>query len=526
MCRQGGLLGAALAVAFLFALAPLTSVHADGQGGPARGLSAFPAAPIEEDPELPCLPTDVFCNVGEGFDWLGGEVGEAIGDLWIACMTALWEAGLWLLALAFSVIDAFTTPDLSADGPMGEVYPFTFAIGAAVAVLMALIQVGAAAFRRDGQSLGRLAIGVVQFGLVWVGYIGLAALLVTGVSGLTNGLLDGLLDIDNFAQFDVSLGIEREITDGTLATVLGLSSLCLLFPASAAYLLLMLVRAAALMILAATSAIVAGGLFAETSRAWFWKSLRWFIAALLMSPLAVLVLGIGVNITEGVVAGRGDDDAAAVGMAVVGCLLILVGAICPLILFRLLAFVDPGTMTGLAMRQSLMASGGVLGLLGGAGSSVRGGSRDGSGAGTGASTRVSGGRAQGESTAEGSTQGRFGGAIRAFATGSAAAGQIAGTAAAVGSDVLIGAGVGHQALFLGPPGSGPIVATRRVRAGSSGAQPPPSLGGPGAAPGPIRTPTRPMPQTGGGAAALPRSSAWKADAVGTAHSSGEGGLPA
>ena len=53
--------------------------------------------------------------------WLGDAASAAVADVWKAAMIALWSAGLWLLTLAFQIIDAFTTPDLSADGPMGAV---------------------------------------------------------------------------------------------------------------------------------------------------------------------------------------------------------------------------------------------------------------------------------------------------------------------------------------------------------------------------------------------------------------------
>lgn len=425
--------------------------------GPASAGPTVWAFPAPEEPTagdaLTCLPTNPFCAVGE----LAGEV---VTDVWISAMTSLWEAGLWVLGLAFSVIDALTTPDLSADGPLGQVYPVTFGIGAGVAALMAMVQLGAAAVRRDGQTLGRVLIGLAQFGLVWAGYVGVAALLVTGVGGLTTGLLRGLLEIDTLAAFDSSLSVERDLVDGTVATVLGMSSIFLLFPAAAGYLLLMLVREAALMLLAATSAISAGGLLAETSRAWFWKSLRWFIAALLISPMAVLILGIGVTITEGVVSGDGDTSTeAAIGMAVIGCLLILIGAVCPLILFRLLAFVDPGTSSGTAMRQSLAASGGVLGVL--QGGQARAGAVSGGVPASGVAALVSGGRSQGESAADSATGGRFAGAVRALAAGSAQAGQLAAGAASAASDLLSGAGVGHQAPYYGQSAPGRVAIRRR-----------------------------------------------------------------
>ncbi|WP_241037779.1 hypothetical protein [Blastococcus litoris] len=423
---------------------------------------AFPVTPAADDGSLPCLPINPFCVIGEA-------AGAVVADVWVSAMLSLWEAGLWLLGLAFSVIDALATPDLSAGGPLAGVYPVTFGIGATVAALMALVQLGVAAVRRDGETLGRLLIGLLQFGLVWAGYVGVAALLVTGVSGLTTGLLRSLLDIDTMAAFEPSISVSRDLVDGTVATVLGVSSIFLLVPASVGYLLLMLVREAALIVLAATSAISAGGLLAQSSSAWFWRSLRWFLAALLVSPVAVLVLGVGVTITEGIVAGAEETSTeAAVGMAVVGCLLILLGAICPLALFRLLAFVDPGTSSGAALRSSLVASGGVTGALGnlGGGRGRAAGAAavaaSGGVAATGAAAQLAGDRAQGESTADGATSGRFAGALHALTTGTSAAGRLAAGVAASAADVLSGAGIGHTAPYYGQSMRG------RVTAGSTG----------------------------------------------------------
>jgi type IV secretion system protein TrbL len=430
----------------VLALAGLLAAAAPASADPT--VLAFPAEPAVGG-SLPCLPTNPFCVIGEA-------AGAVVADVWTSAMLSLWEAGLWLLGLAFSVIDALTTPDLSADGPLAAVYPVTFGIGATVAALMALVQLGSAAVRRDGQTLGRVLIGLVQFGLVWAGYIGVAALLVTGVSGLTSGLLRSLLDIDTLADFDPSINVGRDLVDGTVATVLGVSSIFLLVPASVGYLLLMLIREAALIVLVATSAISAGGLLAQSSSSWFWRSLRWFLAALLVSPVAVLVLGVGVTITEGLITGAEETSTeAAVGMAVVGCLLILLGALCPLALFRLLAFVDPGTSSGAALRQSLASSGGVLGALekrgGGrsAGAAAAVGAASGGVAASGAAAQLAGDGAQGESTADAATRNRFAGALHALTVGSTQAGRLAAGAAASAADVLSGAGIGHTAPYYG-----------------------------------------------------------------------------
>ena len=68
--------------------------------------------------------------------WLGKGAAAVATDAWKGAMTALWSAGLWILQLAFKIIDAFTTPDLSANGPLADVLPYTFAIGAMIAALV------------------------------------------------------------------------------------------------------------------------------------------------------------------------------------------------------------------------------------------------------------------------------------------------------------------------------------------------------------------------------------------------------
>jgi type IV secretion system protein TrbL len=122
--------------------------------------------------------------------WLGDAASAAVGDVWLSAMTGLWSAALWLLKLAFQIIDAFTTPDLSASGPMGSVLPTTLWLGATLAVIMMFVQLTVALIRRDGESMGRVLIGIAQFGFVWVAYLGLAAGFVAAAAGLEHGILN------------------------------------------------------------------------------------------------------------------------------------------------------------------------------------------------------------------------------------------------------------------------------------------------------------------------------------------------
>lgn len=474
--------------------------------------------------QLPCPKGQEVLAISWGhlnpLKWLGAGAAAVATDAWKGAMTALWSAGLWVLGLAFQIIDAFTTPDLSANGPLAEVLPYTFAIGAMIATLMAFVQIGIALYQRDGKSLARVMVGVVQFGAVWIGYLAIAATLVTATAGLTKGLLQGLLHVDAFSGFSNSGSWPRQVDNTVVATVLGLCTVFLIFPAAIGYVLIMLVREAALMLLTATSPISAGGLLSEGTKSWFWKSMRWFLASLMIAPLAALVLGIGVKITQGTLDGHGDKTAAAVGMAVIGGILILIGAICPLILFRMLAFVDPGTSSGAAMRQSLAANGGMAGLLGG----KSGGSESGSSAtaGSGAATKQDGqGRSQGESSADSATQSRFssmmGGAGQVMQKGANALNSVGSKAASIGADVLGSAGVGHQAPYFGQgdissggSGAGQSVPGNGSSGGGDGQNPDPSGGGGGGGGG-SEPPTPPMPHLpmpptpggGGGAPSVP-----------------------
>lgn len=390
---------------------------------------------------------------------LGNAAAVAVTEGWQAFMTGLWGGGLWLTGFVFKIVDAFTSPDLSEGGVMRDIFPFTFGVGAGLALVLGFVQVGVAAWRRDGKGLARLMVGLGQFMLAWGGMLGVGAGLTVGTAGLTQGMLQVALGSPSFGSANLLKPWDPRLAiDAATATVLGVLGIFLIFSAIG-YLMVMLVRSGALMVIQATSPISAAGLLSEGTRSWFWKSLRWFLAALMIGPLAALVLGIGKKLTDGVLSGAGESTQAAVGTAVVGTVLVLLSAFCPLILFRLLAFVDPGTSSGASFRASLDAAGGLDGLLSGQGQQ----SDSGSGA---ATAQASDGSSQGEADAGTATQGRLATAMTGLGGGAgagAALGPAAGLlkaagnglsslgqgAATYGADILGAAGVGHQQPYFG-----------------------------------------------------------------------------
>lgn len=287
-------------------------------------------------------------------DPVGGWATDAAVQAWTAAMLGLWQAGLWVLRLVLGMVDALVVPDLSVDGPTRAVYGVAFWLAGTLVGVLLLVQLGVAVLRRDGAALGAALTGAAKFLIVWAAWLGYAVALVAACGGLTRALLRSLLKVDSWAAwrpFD-DLKVE-DVTDATVATVLGLLGL-VLWLAALAHLVVMITRAGALLVLAALTPAAAAGLVGEAGRAWFWKSLRWFHAAAFTPVLMALMLGLGVQLTDGVVTTEAGPAAAA-GTALPGVVLILVACVSPLALFRLLAFVDPATPSGASARAAWAA---------------------------------------------------------------------------------------------------------------------------------------------------------------------------
>ena len=394
------------------------------------------------------LPAGSWHDQLNPFGHLAGAAGKVVADGWTAAMLGLWNAGLWAMRLVLNIMDAFLTPDVSESGPGAELYRTTFWIAGALVLVMVMIQLGVAAIRRDAKSLATVLVGGAQFVIVWAAWVTYGVAVIAACGGLTRALMGSLLKVSSWSAWQPWAPFTTgDIIDGTVATVLGLMGL-LLWLAAIGHLLVMLTRAGALMVLCATTPISAAGLVSDAGRSWFWKSLRWFHAAAFTPVLMILVLGIGIQMTTGVANGLADKTQAAIGTALPGVILILISCFAPLALFKLLAFVDPGTSSGAAVRQGLAAQGGLQGLLGG-----KSGAGESSGA---ASSTDSSGRSQGESAGEDSTSDRFtkaqGGLLGGFggAAGSAAATGLGGLAslgakgAAIGADLTNQMGAGHH----------------------------------------------------------------------------------
>jgi hypothetical protein len=390
------------------------------------------------------------------FDLMGSVAGRIVVDGWTAVMLAVWNAGLWVLRLVLGWVDSLLTPDLSETGPAADLYPVTFWLAGALLMIMMLVQLGISAWRRDGRGLANALVGLAQFAIVWAAWIGYTVAVIAACSSLTRSLMESLLNVTSWNSWQPWEPINpKDVTDAATATVLGVLGV-LLWVAAIAHVLVMLTRAAAVMVIVATTPIAAAGLTAESTKAWFWKAFRWFHAAALTPPLVVIVTGIGIKFASGVAAGQASGVMASIATAFPAVVLICIASFSPLALFKLLAFVDPGTASGAAMRAGMAAAGGVQGLLRGNPSATTNDQ---------AAASDDSGRSAGESTAEAATSARVAGSVAsgmsilgpagAFAAASLGAMAKLGTAgAAMGADITNQAGIGHNSYYPDYTGSG------------------------------------------------------------------------
>ena len=403
------------------------------------------------------------------FTKLASTAAQIVTDAWTAAWLSVWNAGLWVLRLILSWMDAWLTPDLSAGGPAHDLYQVTFWIAGVLVVIMVVVQIGIAAGRRDGKGLARAGIGLAQFVVITGGWVAYTVAITAAVGGLTRGVMASLMNVTSWNAWEPWKSFDpKSITDAGMATVLGLMGL-LMWIAAIGHLLVILARDAALMVLVATGPIAAAGLVNEGTRAWFWKAFRWFHAAVATPLLVVMVTGVGMKFAEGVAVGKTGSMEASVGTALPAIVLICVSVVSPVALFKLLAFVDPGTASGASMRAGMQAMGGVQGLL-------RGNPSAGVADQTASQSR--GGQSAGEASADAATTSRVAGAVQ---QGSSFLGPVgAGFAAGLGLMTRVGSmgtslvtdltnqeGVGHntyQPDYQGSYGDGAARANREANA--------------------------------------------------------------
>lgn len=284
--------------------------------------------------------------------WLGNQVDEAAKDaaasVFESAMRAIWDASLAVLKAAFKLADRLSVFSITGDdGPLEITWPTTLWISGVVALGLFFWQLVMTTLR-GGRGFTRLVSGPLQYGVALGVTVGLVATMLVAADELTRGLLDNGLSADNFQEAFQHTNFSSDAVKGVKTVVLGLCALFGVLPAAFGYVLEMLFREAAIHVLVAVVPITAAGLLAGVTANWFWKTVRWMLAAIAMKPLLALTLVLGVAIAGG---------SKGISGLLVGAAVLLISLFAPFVLFRLLAFVDPNTDAGAGFRNALASLG-------------------------------------------------------------------------------------------------------------------------------------------------------------------------
>ena len=344
-------------------------------------------------------------------DAIADQLNSAVGGVIDTIMKGIWAASVWLLRSVFELVDSFTTLNVvSVDGgidptsPIATIWPLMRWVSLVIATGLFFLQL-ATTMLRGGRGMFRLATGPLAYAIAVGMTAGGIGLLFAAGDGLTTMILDqglkadgfvGVLDSPAAAKFfipapnlDAPTGpldpvspqaraesagaLASQLDATTRAVVLGIVAVFAVIPAGLGFLLENIFRLAVFAVLVATSPVTAAGLLADATASWFWRGLRWAITAAVLKPALALVLIIGVTMLSRPSGLSGLLAAAGV---------LLVALFCPFALYRLLAFVDPGTNAGMTARGFLNTSG-LSGGGSGDGAGGGGSGSDGSGGGDG-----------------------------------------------------------------------------------------------------------------------------------------------
>lgn len=393
-------------------------------------------------------------------------------------MKGIWVASLALLRAAMVLVDRVSGFSLTFDSgkPVDATIAAPWELLRNLSLLIALglffWQLGATVLR-GGRGFFHTATGPIAYGVALAMTGGVVAALLGAADGISTELLShgfagathfaGVLDNPKFNGVFTATDAGQGALNGVGTVALGLIAVFGVVPVALGYMMEMVFREGAILVLVATIPVTAAGLVAQTTASWFWRSLRWIVAAIVMKPALALVLVVGVSTLA---------NPQGLGGLLAGVGILLMALFCPFALFRLLAFVDPGTGAGAASRAWASSMLGSMGSGGGGQVDTSSGTdsaeasntarfdqaSSGSGGGSGNSGGGPGGAGGGSGGGSGGGWAALGGAI-GQATGQIG-GAVDGAAAWSGNF----ANAQMDATGVGDPGGG------RMPAGSSGSR--------------------------------------------------------
>ncbi|MET8848628.1 hypothetical protein [Amycolatopsis sp. NPDC004625] len=290
-------------------------------------------------------PLDLLKKLGE----LAGEgIGALAGGVLEPLMAATWAAALFILRTAFALVDQFSVFTVSTtDGPVSILWPMTLWISGAIALGMFFWQIITTVLH-GGRGFIRLITGPIQYGIALAVTVSVIAAFLTAADGLTEAILSTGLRVNNFQDALNMTGFTDALSDEVKNVVLGLAAAFGVIPAGLGFAVEAVFREAAIYVLIATVPVAAAGLVADATARWYWKVVRWGLVAIVMKPALAFVLVLAVAIVGG---------AQGLSGLLAGIGVLFVALCVPLVLFKLFAFIDPGSDSQGVFRDKLSDTG-------------------------------------------------------------------------------------------------------------------------------------------------------------------------
>ena len=326
---------------------------------------------------MPSIPNPIDI-IGQG---LGGSLADLAESAFNQAMKTLWDFSMSLLTGVLGVIDHLTVPNLDpVSGPLSSVMPATIWVGGVLLVLLSFVQLAKAAMSGGGGLL-QLFKGIGQYMIVTAGALGILTTLVTAADAAARGILEAGLNVHSWQGISAVNAPWQNAVHAVSGAGLGLIALLGVLPAAIGLMVAALVREASILVIAATIPILAAGLVAEATSRWFWTGLRWMLALIMLTPAVAIVISIGFKVATSASEAGGpasSDTGQQAVTAFIGAAVLLISVFCPLAMFKLFAFMDPGTPSGHTLRTSLSDFGSGSTPVAGAAASGGGGAPSGS----------------------------------------------------------------------------------------------------------------------------------------------------
>lgn len=296
---------------------------------------------------------------------MNGILGDLAGSVFDPIGKALWQGTLILLRAALSLVGKLgrVDPTPGAGVISGSLWSSMLGLAAIVAALLFFVQLTMAILAPRRNMLQTIT-GPLQYAIATA----LSSAVVLALLGAADGLTEGILatagfDGGDFAGQIAGLGLADDV-DGVKGMVLGVMGVVGILPLSIGYGITLLFRSAAIIVVFATLPILSAGLVSLATKHWFHRGARWMLALIFLKPTFALCFAIGSGVVK--TAGQGPEPgtpggtaAAAAGGPQTGVVTLLLGLgimfialFAPFALFRLFAFVEPGTQP----HQTMMSA--------------------------------------------------------------------------------------------------------------------------------------------------------------------------